>query len=192
MCALWNDDPFSKKAKRENFLARSVYKLEEIDKKEHLLRNAKIVIDLGAAPGSWIQYCLRHSPHVKIIAVDPSPIKISDPRVTILQSNVEDTSWSNVLHGKKADLLLSDMAPKTSGIHQTDVARSLELANCALQVAKQTLNKGGTMVLKVFMGPKFELLFTKACSLFNSVKRLRPLTTRKHSREIYLICKQFA
>ena len=126
----WNDDPYTKKARKENFEARSVYKLEEIDKREKIFSGVKTVLDLGAAPGSWTQYCLKKLSKAegKVIAVDISPIQVQDPRLVFLHQSIEDVDLSPHVGGGKVDMVLSDMAPKTSGVHDRDVALSFELA----------------------------------------------------------------
>ena len=86
----WNDDPFTKKARREDYAARSVYKLEEIDRREKLLKGAKLVLDLGAAPGSWTQYCLKTLPSARIVAVDLSPLEVRHPNLTFLHGAIEE------------------------------------------------------------------------------------------------------
>ena len=188
----WNDDPYTKKAKREDLLARSFYKLEEIDRRENLLSGAKLVIDLGASPGSWTQYCLKRiAPQGRIIAVDLNPIKISDPRVSFVQTSIELVDFALHLKAEKADVLLSDMAPNTSGIHDADVARSCELADLALSTASETLKKGGSFIVKLFMGESFEDYDAQLKKLFGTVHKLRPESTRKHSREIYFIAKRY-
>ena len=186
----WNDDPFTKKARAENYEARSVYKLSEIDKRERIFSGVKTVLDLGAAPGSWTQYCLEKiPPGGKIIAIDLSPINIKDPKLLFFQASIEDFDFTAHLEGRKADLVLSDMAPKTSGIHDRDVALSFELATLALETARKFLKPGGNFVVKLFMGDSFEEFHRLLKTSFSSVRLLRPESTRKHSREIFLIGK---
>ncbi len=185
----WNDDPFTKKARAENYEARSVYKLEEIDRREKILNGAKLILDLGAAPGSWTQYCLKKLPRVRILAVDLSPLNVKDARITFLQKPIEEVKFEEALGAERPDLVLSDMAPKTSGIHERDVALSFELASLALNVALQWLKPGGHFVAKLFMGDSFEEYDRALRQHFSEVKRLRPESTRKHSREIFFIGK---
>jgi 23S rRNA (uridine2552-2'-O)-methyltransferase len=187
----WNDDPFTKKARRENYEARSIYKLSEIDKRERIFGGVKIVLDLGAAPGSWTQYCLEKLPHGKVVAVDLSPLRVEDPRLTFLHGPIEEVDVESALGGQKADLVLSDMAPKTSGIHDRDVFLSFELASFALDHARKYLKPGGTFIVKLFMGESFEEYHRMLKSTFTTVKLLRPESTRKHSREIFFIGKGF-
>lgn len=189
----WNDDPFTKKARKENFEARSVYKLEEIDRRERLFQGVKRVLDLGAAPGSWTQYCLKKwaANQGKVIAVDLAPLGFEDPRVTFIQKPIQEVELQSHLEGEKVDLVLSDMAPKTSGQHDRDVALSFELASLALDAAEKHLKKGGAFVVKLFMGDSFEEYHKTLKTRFQKVVLLRPESTRKHSREIFFIGKGF-
>lgn len=187
----WNDDPFTKKARREDYAARSVYKLEEIDRREKILRGAKLILDLGAAPGSWTQYCLKTLPNARVIAVDLSPLEVEHPHLTFLHGAIEEVPLKEAMQGKLADLVLSDMAPKTSGQASRDVALSLDLQLFALEVAKQHLKPGGGFVAKLFMGEGFEEFRTQLRGSFEKVSLLRPESTRKHSREIFFIAKGF-
>jgi len=187
----WQDDPFTRKARRENFEARSVYKLDEIDKREKVLTGANLILDLGAAPGSWTQYCLKQRPSAKVVAIDLSPVNVSDPRLHFIQSDIEAVDLSPFFQERKADVVLSDMAPKTSGIHDRDVALSFELAQMALNSAYKWLKPGGNFVVKLFMGGSFEEFNREVKKAFTSVKLLRPESTRKHSREIFFIGKGF-
>jgi 23S rRNA (uridine2552-2'-O)-methyltransferase len=185
----WNDDPFTQKARRENFEARSVYKLEEIDKKERILAGASMILDLGASPGSWTQYCLKRAPKASIFAVDLNPLNFSHPQVTFLQQSARDLDLGPVFGDRKVDLVLSDMAPKTSGIHDRDVFLSFELASLALTQATHHLKKGGHFVAKIFMGESFEDFQKMLKAHFKQVKLVRPESTRKHSREIFCVGK---
>lgn len=187
----WNDDPFTKKAKKENYQARSVYKLEEIDRRDKILGQAKKILDLGASPGSWTQYCLEKAPLATVFAIDIAPIKVEHPRLKFLQVSIDGPELAELIGQEKMDLVLSDMAPKTSGIHDRDVALSLELCDLALRSCGNYLRDGGNFVVKVFMGDDFEDYHERVKKVFREVRLLRPETTRKHSREIYLIGKGF-
>jgi 23S rRNA (uridine2552-2'-O)-methyltransferase len=187
----WNNDPFTKKARREDFAARSVYKLEEIDRREKILKGSKIILDLGAAPGSWSQYCLKALPKAKVIAVDLSPLEVEHPQLVFFQESIETVDLEPVLQGQKVDAVLSDMAPRTSGQAARDVALSFELASMALETAKRFLKPGGVFVAKLFMGDGFEEYRSALRAHFEKVNLLRPESTRKHSREIFFIAKGF-
>lgn len=188
----WNDDPFTKKARQENFLARSIYKLEEIDRREGLFRGVKSVIDLGAAPGSWTQYTLRKLPPAgRLLAIDLSPIEVSDPRLIAVQKPIEEVNVAEVFGAELVDLVLSDMAPSTSGMHERDTALSFELASLALGVCQSHLKKGGSFVVKLFMGREFEDYHRNLKQLFGKVRLLRPESTRKQSREIFFVGRDY-
>jgi len=187
----WNNDPFTKKARQENFAARSVYKLEEIQKRERVLQNAKLVLDLGAAPGSWTQYCLKVLPQAQVIAVDLSPLTVTDPRLTFFQEDIESVQLDEAVAGRPVDVVLSDMAPKTSGIPASDVALSFELAAMAVRASDRFLRRGGNFVAKLFMGESFKEFEALLKDRFEEVRLLRPESTRKHSREIFFIGKRF-
>jgi 23S rRNA (uridine2552-2'-O)-methyltransferase len=187
----WNNDPFTKKARREDFAARSVYKLEEIDRREKVLKGASLILDLGAAPGSWTQYCLKALPKCKVLAVDLSPLEVTHPNLVFFQQSIESVDLAGALEGRKVDVVLSDMAPRTSGQAARDVALSLDLASLALTAADTHLKTGGIFVVKLFMGDGFEGYRDELKSRFQKVGLLRPESTRKHSREIFFIAKDF-
>lgn len=186
----WNEDPFTKKARRENVLARSLYKLEAIDKKRGLFKGVRRVIDLGASPGSWTQYCLK-KPQVTVFAVDLKPLELEDPRVHFHQGDAEEMDWATFLGGEPVDLVLSDMAPNTSGNATRDTALSAALAEMARDVAVEHLNPGGSFVAKFFMGPDFEEYRNSLREHFSKVTVARPDSTRKQSREVFFVGQGF-
>lgn len=149
-------------------------------------------MDLGAAPGSWTQYCLKKIPSSgKVIAIDLSPLGFTHPQVIFLQKAIEEVDLNQLVGDLAIDLVMSDMAPKTTGIHDTDCARSFDLAVVALEAAKRFLQPGGSFVVKLFMGESFEEYRKLLREVFNQVRIIRPESTRKHSREIFLIAKGF-
>jgi len=183
----WIDDPYTKRAKKDKFAARSAYKLEEIDKKEQILKNVNTILDLGAAPGSWSQYCLRKRPQAKVIAVDRQAITVSHPNLTFLETPIEDLD----LRSQSFDLILSDMAPNTTGNSELDVARSEELCELALSTAIKHLKPGGAFAVKIFMGSGFEEFQSNMKMYFEKVRVVRPKSTRRQSREVFLVGKTF-
>jgi 23S rRNA (uridine2552-2'-O)-methyltransferase len=148
---------------------------------------------LGASPGSWTQYCLQKISKTegKVIAVDISPIQVEDPRLLFLHQPIEEVDLSPHVGGGKVDMVLSDMAPKTSGVHDRDVALSFELASLAFHTCEKHLKAGGTFVVKLFMGDSFEEFNLLMKKNFSQVRLLRPDSTRKHSREIFFIGKGY-
>lgn len=180
-------DHFFHRAKKENFVARSVYKLQELDRKFRLLRPGQKVLDLGAAPGSWSQYAAeRIGVHGSLLGVDLQEIAIAVPRARWLQEDVRFVNWAEVAPDK-FDVVLSDMAPKTTGIAVTDQARSLDLCESALQVAEQRLAMGGIFVCKLFHSQGFETLRHLIQARFQRFEAYRPEATRSASREIFLV-----
>lgn len=180
------------KAKAENFAARSVFKIEEIDKKLKIFKPKQKVLDLGAAPGSWAQYTSKViGPQGRILGVDLQPISITLPNATFIEADLRDLELALVFskHGfdEPFDLVLSDMAPKTTGIRITDQARSLELCELALSVAQSFLKKGGTFVCKLFHSEDFTAFRNQLKASFTRVEVIRPKSTRKESKEIFLI-----
>jgi len=186
------NDYFYRKAKKENFAARSVYKLQEMDSRFRILSPGIQVLDLGAAPGSWSQYSSgKIGSSGKIIAVDCSEFDLGLPNVVSICQNVHQLEIANLIkdHSLKSkfDVVLSDMAPKTSGIKSADQERSYELCSKALELAESCLAQNGRFICKLFHGERFEKLRKKMQRSFKKVKTVRPMGTRKASKEIYFI-----
>lgn len=185
----WNDH-YTIKAKEENWLARSVYKLEEIDKKQGLIRHGNSVMDLGCYPGSWSQYILKKvGKKGEVIGVDLLiPKKVSAPNYRFIEGDILNLETEQLLkEAGEMDLLLSDMAPNTTGNNITDCARSLELANKALEIAIKLLKKNHQFLCKVFEGEDFKGFKNQVLKYFEQVRLFRPSAVRKKSREIYLL-----
>lgn len=185
-------DHYFKKAKRENFPARSVYKLEEIDRRFRLLKPGQKVLDLGAAPGSWTLYAAgRVGERGKVLGVDLSAVSIALPRnAAIIQGDLLDASGelAAALDSLSPfDVVVSDMAPRTSGVKFADQARSLELCERALEVACERLAKGGGFVVKIFEGPDAKAFVDSLKSRFDSVKVFKPKSSRTESKEIFVV-----
>lgn len=185
-------DHFFKKAKSEDYLARSVYKLQEIDQKYKLIKKNDIIVDLGASPGSWSQYCLKSlGQDGRLIGIDLTEITaIKDTRYTFYHEDIFKMNWPEELAKldvHKVDVVLSDMAPKTTGIKLTDQMRSLELCEMALQFSENYLCKGGKFVCKLFHGEHFKEFQVSMKKHFKRVEALKPESTRKISKEIFLI-----
>lgn len=184
-------DYYFHKAKKENFAARSIYKLEEMDKRFRILKSGDLVLDLGAAPGSWSQYASKKiGPKGKVIGVDLQKIELSLSNAHFIQGNIleldVDQNFQQLLI-PKFDVVLSDMAPKTTGIKITDQVRSLELCETALQVSQKWLKTGGIFVCKLFHSDEFTQFREKLKKQFNRIEILRPQSTRKESKEIFFV-----
>lgn len=185
-------DHYFKKAKEQNFAARSVFKLEEIDQRLHILKPGMIVMDLGASPGSWSQYCSKKiGPEGRILGIDLSPVNVKLPNASFIQADLRDLRLADVVaqngFPEVFDLVISDMAPKTTGIRITDQARSFELCELALEVAKKFLKPRHHFICKFFHSDDFSALRDKMKEMFEKVEIIKPDSTRKISKEIFLI-----
>jgi 23S rRNA (uridine2552-2'-O)-methyltransferase len=175
------------RAKRDGYPARSVYKLEEIDRRVRLFRPGMSVLDLGASPGSWSLYALEKVGRGgKLLAIDLKPLDtVLPPSGTFLQGDARESEAlsSNAPY----DVVLSDMAPNTSGNRMADQARSFELFLFALEVAGKYGKDGGSFVGKIFMGEDFTRARAELKKLFATEKIIRPEGTRSVSYEIFLV-----
>jgi len=208
-------DTYFYKAKQEGYPARSVYKLEEIDKKYRLIKRGSKILELGASPGSWLKYCLNKiGEKGYIVAIDleePSPRTfcqevsllskkgrgslILPPQVDFIKGDIFKISTASlrcphpeyIAGPSKFDLLLSDLAPKTSGIKEVDQARSMELAERAIDAGKEVLKKGGDILVKLFESSEVQDLRKQLSTFFSKVTLERPGAVRKGSSEIYIL-----
>ncbi|WP_022854013.1 RlmE family RNA methyltransferase [Thermodesulfatator atlanticus] len=187
-------DYYAKKAKQEKYPARSVYKLQEADKKYRLLKRGQIILDLGAAPGSWSKYALQKVGKTgKVVGVDLSPVKITAPNFVFLQKDIFEIGPEEILKATETeafDAVLSDMAPKTTGDRSGDHFRSINLAERALEIAEKTLKTGGVFFVKVFEGEAFPRFVEEVKKRLGPVKRFRPKSTRSESREIFVLARK--
>lgn len=183
-------DKWARLAKEKGYPARSVFKLKEIQEKFKIIRPGYRVLDLGASPGSWSQYlCEIIGKEGRVIGVDIEPVKFQSRLFTFLQRDVFELTPEDfkTLGVEEFDVIVSDMAPKTTGIEVTDHRRSMELAERALELAKALLKSGGSMVVKVFDGPELPRLRKEFEKFFRDVKIFRPQATRKGSKELFII-----
>lgn len=190
-------DYFFHKAKKENYAARSVFKLEEIDDRFRILRPGQKVLDLGAAPGSWSQYTSKKvGPQGRVLGIDIQPIKLTLPNAVFITADMRELDLAKTMAeagiAPPFDLVLSDMAPKTTGIRVTDQVRSVELCELALETAERFLKPGGHFVCKLFHSDEFEGFRAKLKAKFKRLEILRPKSTRKESKEIFFIAIQYA
>ncbi len=188
----YKGDRFTSKAKDEGYMARSVYKLTEIDRRFRVFKQGQRVIDLGCYPGSWSQYVLqRVGGRGRLVGVDLS--KPALPKGHFLAQSVFDVTAEELIEalGGEADVLVSDMAPKTSGVPHSDHVRQMELVRKALELANETLKPGGAFVVKIFDGeevPAFQKLVKET---FGKTRRIRPEAVRQVSREFFLLATEF-
>lgn len=187
-------DHYTRRAKQEQWRARSVYKLEEIDARFNVVRAGARVLDLGCSPGSWSQYCLsRVGPEGVVVGVDLTPVKgIPDANFHFIQADINEIEMSLIEQIlPRADVVLSDMAPSTTGNRVTDSARSFALAERAEAVAGRMLAGGGSFVCKLLEGEPVKGFTASLSADFRQTRLYRPKATRKRSTEIYVIAKGF-
>ena len=188
-------DPFVQQARKDGWRSRAVYKLEQIDQKERLLKPGMVCVDLGSSPGSWSQYIsekLRGK--VRIVAVDLLPMD-SLPGVEFIQGDFRDDEiFQQLLQavGKDgADLVISDIAPNITGTKAVDQPRSMYLVELALDMARRVLKRRGSFVCKVFQGEGFDEFVRDVRNSFERVRVIKPKASRAGSREVYLVARNF-
>jgi 23S rRNA (uridine2552-2'-O)-methyltransferase len=187
------DDEFVKRAQREGYRSRAVYKLDEIQQKDRILRSASVVVDLGAAPGGWSQYAAQVlGDRGRIIALDILPME-SLPGVEFLQGDFrEDDALAALLEllgSDKVNLVMSDMAPNISGMDAVDQPRSMYLAELAIDFAATVLGKSGDLLFKGFQGEGFDALLNDLRGQYRNVLIRKPKASRSRSREVYVLAK---
>jgi 23S rRNA (uridine2552-2'-O)-methyltransferase len=183
-------DRFHQKAKAGGFRARAVFKLEELDRAHHLFSPGDRVLDLGCAPGSWLQYAgTKIGERGAMVGIDR--VEIPGVRGARLLAGDVFTVTPEELKGELAafDVVLSDMAPDTTGIRHMDQSRSEALFERALEIAELTLAPGGHFVGKLFQGPDFQKLLQRCRAGFTSVKSVKPESSRQFSIEQYIVAK---
>ncbi len=185
------DDPWSKRARAEGYPARSVYKLQELDERNRLIRPGLSVLDLGAAPGSWTMYATRKlGDAAAVVAVDLQDLdqRARLPGVTFLRGDfTNEAVIQRIAELGPFDLVLSDAAPSTSGNRVLDIARSEALCDAARDIAMRVLKPRGALVVKLFQGSGVEAWVAELSPRFASVKRARPKAVRSASAEHYVL-----
>ena len=184
-------DIYIRQAKIDGYRSRAAYKLIEIDEKFKIFRNGISIIDLGAAPGSWSQYASKKIKNGKIVSIDLKDMEKIDNIVQIKGDFTEKNNQSKIknLFKHKADVVLSDMAANTTGIKNIDSIYISELCKEAMLFSREMLNNNGKFVSKIFMGFTFNEIIAKAKLIFKEVKVFKPKSSRKNSKENFIICK---
>lgn len=186
------EDHYTRRAKAENYPARSVYKLEEIQNKFRVMKKNDQVIDLGCAPGSWLLYAARQVGNEgRVMGIDLKEVEIKLPgNVISVKDNILDMA-EDCFKGENTqfNVVLSDMAPATTGRKDVDALRSFQLCEMALTVAEDFLVKDGNFVCKIFQGNDFNEFQKNVKSKFKECKIFKPESCRKQSKEIYIIAK---
>jgi|TARA_R100000935_G_scaffold58355_1_gene95051 23S rRNA (uridine2552-2'-O)-methyltransferase len=189
------DDVWVKKSREDGYRSRASYKLIELDNKDRLFRPGQTVVDLGAAPGGWSQVAVeRVGDNGTVVASDileMNPIA----GVAFVQGDFTEQSvldeLLDLLGDRRADVVISDMAPNMSGMAAVDIPNAMGLVELALDMAQQVLKPGGVFVAKVFQGEGFDALLAEMRKSFGTVVSRKPDSSRARSREIYQVCKGF-
>jgi 23S rRNA (uridine2552-2'-O)-methyltransferase len=185
----WRDH-YARRAQKENYAARSVYKLEEIQKKHAIIKKGNRVLDLGCSPGSWLQFAVQQTgAGGRVVGVDLNPVSARLPEnVTTIQADINDLIESrDPALGAGYHVVLSDMAPSTTGNKHADAVRSFVLCETALDVALWLLLPGGHFVCKIFQGEDFKAFCDRVKARFGRMHIFKPQSSRKGSREIFII-----
>lgn len=190
-------DSYFKKAKQEGYRSRAAYKLLELQQRYRLMKSGDRVIDLGAAPGGWLQVVARIiGQSGKVVGVDLEPIQpLSQSNVFVLRGDISSDDVRQRIYqflGGPANCILSDLAPKLSGIRDADMARSLELNRMALAVATRLLRPGGALLLKSFISNDLQMFTAELKQHFATVQRTKPEATRQGSSEFYFYAHRFS
>ncbi len=184
------EDHYTQKARKDHFPARSVFKLQEIQQKVNLIQKGNSVLDLGCSPGSWLMLAATLTgPAGNVIGIDLKPVTVSLPshvRVFIADMLALPDEISDAI-GREFHVVISDMAPSTTGSKSVDATRSFDLSQAALTTAQNRLLPGGAFVCKIFQGEDFNQFIQRIKSLFNLHRIFKPQSSRKASREIYII-----
>jgi len=188
-------DPYVRQAREQGWRSRAVFKLEEIQRSDRLIRPGMTIVDLGAAPGGWSQFAARLlDGRGRIIALDLLPMP-ELAGVEFIEGDIESTEVVDLLHarldGHQADLVMSDMAPNMMGIADVDHDRSMQLVELALDFACRTLRPGGDFLAKVFQGRGFQPLVVQLRERFETVKLRKPEASRRRSAEVYVLARGY-
>lgn len=184
-------DFYTRKSRQEGLRARSAYKLEEINKKYKLIRSGNNVLDLGCWPGGWLLITKRIvGDRGYVLGIDEKEIR-EVKGVDFIEGDVFNDEVLDKIKEKKFDVVISDLAPNTSGILELDNERSYDLSLRALEIAKQVLNKNGNFLCKIFMGKSFSDFLSEMRKSFEFVKPAKPDASKKVSKEMYIIGKRF-
>ncbi|MBP9721782.1 MAG: RlmE family RNA methyltransferase [Gammaproteobacteria bacterium] len=190
-----NQDPYIIKSRKEGYRSRAAYKLLEINEKDRILRSGMIVVDLGSTPGGWSQVAADLvGKNGKVLAVDLLPMAFIN-NVTFIQGDfTEDTIQQQLLEllgGKKADVVISDMSPNLTGIATVDQAKSMHLVELAYDFARLVLKKNGIFLSKAFHGANFENLTKNIKQDFSKLLIRKPMSSRTESKEVYLLASDY-
>ena len=185
-------DIYVRQSKVDGYRARSAYKLIEIDKKFKIFKNGMFILDIGAAPGSWSQYASRTIKNGKIISIDLKEISPIDNGIHIkgdfTEPDIQEKIKENLT--REFDVVMSDMAVNTTGVKNLDSIQTGELCKEAMTFSKKVISSKGYFISKIFMGSTFNEIVALGKKIFKEVKVFKPLSSRKESKESFIICKK--
>ena len=185
-------DIYVRQSKVDGYRARSAYKLIEIDKKFKIFKNGMFILDIGAAPGSWSQYASKTIKNGKIISIDLKEISPIDNGIHIkgdfTEPDIQEKIKENLT--KEFDVVMSDMAVNTTGVKNLDSIQTGELCKEAMTFSKKVISSKGYFISKIFMGSTFNEIVALGKKIFKEVKVFKPLSSRKESKESFIICKK--
>ena len=188
-------DPYWQQAQKDGYRSRATYKLKELDEKERLIKPGMVVADLGAAPGGWSQWAIeRVGAQGAVVGLDLLPIHPLEGAIFLQGDFREEAVLAELiaaLDGREVDLVMSDMAPNTSGIKAVDIPRSIYLSELALDFAHQVLKPGGDLLIKVFQGEGFDDFLKDVRTFFNKVQLKKPQASRDRSVEVYVLARGY-
>jgi 23S rRNA (uridine2552-2'-O)-methyltransferase len=187
------DDVYVKKAQQDGYRSRAVYKLLELNEKDHFIKPGMTVVDLGAAPGGWSQLASHLvGDNGRVVALDILPMDAL-AGVDFIQGDFREQEVLDrllqTLNGAPVDLVMSDMAPNISGNKSVDMPRAMYLAELAVDLARQVLKPGGDLVMKVFQGEGFDALMQELKNSFSKVVIRKPKASRPRSKEVYILAR---
>ena len=185
-------DIYVRQSKQEGYRSRAVYKLQEINKKHKIIKNGSLIVDLGAAPGSWSQFIIEKFKNCKLLAIDLKKMEPIGNSYQIIGDFNKESSKEKIINyfKEKVDLVMSDMAVNTTGNKNLDSVVTGELCLEALRFAKDQLKPNGIFVSKIFMGSTFNEIIGEAKLTFKEINIFKPQSSRKESKESFIICKK--
>ena len=185
-------DIYVRQSKIDGYRARSAYKLMEIDEKFSIFKGGLSVVDIGAAPGSWSQYAIKKIKNGKLISIDLKKMEPIEKSIQIQGDFTEDSVKDEILKSSegKVNIVMSDMAVNTTGIKNIDAIQTGELCMEAMIFSKDILQQDGNFISKIFMGGSFNEIVAKGKEIFKEVKIFKPKSSRKDSKESFIICKK--
>jgi len=185
-------DIYVRKSKQEGFRSRAAYKLQEINDKHKILKNGFSVIDIGAAPGGWSQFVIEKFKNCKLISIDLNQMEPIGSSYQIIGDFTEESSKEKITSyfKQKVDLIMSDMAVNTTGNKNLDSVVTGELCLEAMRFAKDQLKQNGSFISKIFMGSNFNEIISESKLIFKETNVYKPPSSRKESKENFIICKK--